>query len=88
MEITNFRDLERVGTTCLDYVYRATVDVTTRKWFFSRPVTVQKQVIREFAGAGWRWADGGAFCSGFVVENLEKDYASRKRFSTEKATAL
>ena len=71
MKISNFRNYDRKGTTCLTYKYDAIVDVTTGFLWWKK--TVVRRVHRKYASA-WFFVDTGKFTQGYDVEALERSY--------------
>ena len=55
-KISNFRLVEVIGRNALDWKFRATVDVTTKKWFREKTETVE--VFRKYCGF-WFFSETG-----------------------------
>lgn len=67
MKISNFKLLKTKGSSALNWVYYAEVDVTTGWWLWKKTETVK--VFRPY-GEFYRFLDSGKFTPGYELENL------------------
>jgi hypothetical protein len=83
MEISNFKLVDVIGHDALNLKYKAVVDVTTKKGFFRKPVTEQKEVFKTYAGR-WYFIENGEYTPYIQVENLARKLEAEKGKDLEK----
>jgi hypothetical protein len=77
IKVSNFRLIKVIGTSAINWKFKAVVDVTTKAGIFRKKVTEEREVYRAF-GASWRFTDTGEATPGFEVEQLEKVLEAEK----------
>ena len=73
MKISNFRMIEVCGNSPLTWRFRASVDVTTGR-FFKR--TKSRKIYRRYA-LDWYFVDSGEFTPGLQVGRLVRSFEAR-----------
>ena len=80
MKISNFELLEIIGTSPVNWKFRARVDVTTG-FIFKKVKTVD--IYQQF-GSSWYFVDTGKFTPGYLVENLVRAFEADQGKPIEK----
>ena len=74
MILKNFKHTETKGTTALDKVFFAEVEVETGRLFWKK--TSRRAIRRTFAGC-WHFVDSGEFTPTFQAERLARAYTAQ-----------
>ena len=74
MKFSNFKLEARAGQSYSDYVFYASVDVTTGFLFWKK--TERKNIYREY-GKNWFFVESGKFTPGFQVEELARSWTAK-----------
>ena len=74
MKISNFRLVEVIGNSAIDWKFRAVVDITTGLF---KKKTTEREVYKDYAGY-WYFSDTGEFTPEYKVENLSRAYEAQK----------
>jgi len=79
MKFSNFKLVEVLGRSPIDWKFRATVDVTTG--VFKKTVAT-KEIFKSYAGA-WSFVESGKWCPD-EVDALERSFRTRLGRNLEK----
>jgi len=80
MKISNFRLIERIGTSAITWKFKALVEVETGMFFKKR----EDKVIYKEYGHFWSFADTGKFTPDCAIEELQRKFEAEKMESIEK----
>ncbi|MCJ8293757.1 MAG: hypothetical protein MJK15_05055 [Colwellia sp.] len=82
MKISNFRLIERVGTSALTWKFKALVEVETGMFFKKKE---DKTIYKEYTGH-WFFTDTGKYTPEYDVEGLQRKFESEQMKSIEECT--
>jgi len=76
MKLSNFKLIEVIGTSPITWKFRATVLCTTKKWFFSKPISETKDIFKSYTGS-WCFVETGEYTPNYDVQKLERIFTSK-----------
>jgi len=76
MKLHNFKLVEIMGSSPLDWVYIAQVSVTVRKFLFWKHTT-KRTIMRRFGGH-WHFTDTGEFTPGYQADLLAQAWNAQQ----------
>ncbi len=75
MNVSDFKLIDVIGTSCLDWKFKAVVTVTTKR-FMRKPLTEKREVFKTYAGR-WYYIETGEY-AGSEVASLCRALEARK----------